>query len=120
MTRVESWLTVIALLVILGLLGSIERADASVASVFDARAEHQLGCWPWYGSALPAGALVVAHKSLPCGTKVRVCYRARCVIARVRDRGPYIAGRTWDLDRLVQQRLRMPFGVYPVRAAVIR
>jgi rare lipoprotein A (peptidoglycan hydrolase) len=40
----------------------------------------------------------VANKRLPCGTHVtfwRAGYRVRAVVD---DRGPYIAGRTWDLD----------------------
>lgn len=38
----------------------------------------------------------VAHKTLPCGTKIRMC-AARCATAIVADRGPYIAGREYDL-----------------------
>lgn len=51
-----------------------------------------LGCggtlWPWTRG--------VAHKTLDCGTRVRVCAR-RCRTARVIDRGPYVAGREFDL-----------------------
>ncbi len=39
----------------------------------------------------------VAHKKLPCGTKVTFAYEGRWVRAKVIDRGPYIAGRKWDL-----------------------
>lgn len=113
-------MTVLGLLVVLGLCGSVERADArvawqqGVASVFDARAEPALGCWPWKPRYLPRGALVVAHKSLPCGSRVRFCYRGRCVTAVVRDRGPYVAGREWDLDVAVMRALHFPFGVLGV------
>ena len=42
----------------------------------------------------------VAHKSLPFGTIVRLCNKENglCVNAPVTDRGPYIAGRTFDLS----------------------
>jgi len=40
----------------------------------------------------------VAHKSLPCGTLVQFRHNGRVVTAPVIDRGPYIAGRTWDLS----------------------
>lgn len=40
----------------------------------------------------------VAHRSLPCGTLVAFSYGGRTVIAPVIDRGPYVAGRTWDLS----------------------
>jgi len=40
-----------------------------------------------------------AHKTLPCGTKVRLCTRpTKCLVVTVMDRGPYIAGRDWDLS----------------------
>jgi rare lipoprotein A (peptidoglycan hydrolase) len=40
----------------------------------------------------------VAHRTLPCGTLVAFTYRGRTVIAPVIDRGPYVAGRVWDLS----------------------
>jgi rare lipoprotein A len=42
--------------------------------------------------------LTAAHKTLPFGTRLRVCYR-RCAIVRVNDRGPYIHGREVDLSK---------------------
>ena len=38
-----------------------------------------------------------AHKTLPFGTKLRVCYQ-RCVDLRINDRGPYIGARELDLS----------------------
>ena len=49
------------------------------------------------GQKLRKGTLGVAHKKLPCGTKVTFAYEGRWVRAKVIDRGPYIAGRKWDL-----------------------
>lgn len=48
---------------------------------------------------------LVAHKSLPFGTKLRLTYRGRSVIVPVQDRGPYIAGRTLDLSEAVARAL---------------
>jgi rare lipoprotein A len=41
----------------------------------------------------------VAHRSLPCGTKVTFKNpdNGRIVTAPVVDRGPYVSGRQWDL-----------------------
>ena len=39
-----------------------------------------------------------ASKTLPFGTKLRVCYRG-CVDVRINDRGPYIGARELDLSR---------------------
>jgi hypothetical protein len=39
----------------------------------------------------------VAHRTLPCGTKVTFKYNGVIVVARVIDRGPYVAGRIFDM-----------------------
>jgi rare lipoprotein A len=41
----------------------------------------------------------VANLSLPCGTKVTFMNGGRTVTAVVDDRGPYVAGREWDLNQ---------------------
>jgi rare lipoprotein A len=41
----------------------------------------------------------VAHKSLPCGTKVTFHYGGHTVTAVVDDRGPFVGGREWDLNQ---------------------
>ena len=41
--------------------------------------------------------LTAAHKTLPFGTKLRVCYDG-CVDVRINDRGPYIGARELDLS----------------------
>ena len=38
-----------------------------------------------------------AHKTLPFGTELRVCYDG-CVDVRINDRGPYIGSRELDLS----------------------
>ena len=63
-----------------------------------------LGC----GGTLNAGTVGVAHKSLPCGTKVTFRYGNRSVAARVVDRGPYVGGREWDLTAALKQKLGFP------------
>ena len=42
--------------------------------------------------------LTAAHKTLPFGTRLNVCYK-RCAVVRVNDRGPYIHGRNLDLSK---------------------
>ncbi|TME11615.1 MAG: hypothetical protein E6I65_05985 [Chloroflexi bacterium] len=39
----------------------------------------------------------VAHRTLPCGTKVTFRYNGRTVTTMVIDRGPYVKGRIWDM-----------------------
>ena len=43
-------------------------------------------------------ALTAAHKTLPFGTRLRVCYK-QCTTVRINDRGPYIGARELDLSR---------------------
>ena len=41
----------------------------------------------------------VAHRTLPCGTKVTFRYNGVTVTTRVIDRGPYVSGRIWDMTK---------------------
>jgi rare lipoprotein A len=41
--------------------------------------------------------LTAAHKDLPFGTQLRICYQG-CVDVRINDRGPYIGARELDLS----------------------
>jgi hypothetical protein len=41
----------------------------------------------------------VANLSLPCGARVSFSSGGRTVQAVVDDRGPYVGGRTWDLNQ---------------------
>jgi rare lipoprotein A len=57
------------------------------------------------GGRLTPGTLGVAHKTLPCGAKLTLRHRGRSVAVRVIDRGPYVAGREFDLTERTAQRL---------------
>jgi hypothetical protein len=72
--------------------------------------ENRLPCWPWLkANGLPIQFLPdtwgVAHKSLPCGTMVTLTHGSRTVTVPVVDRGPYIAGREFDLSPRVKAEL---------------
>lgn len=112
----RSLLIVVAFVLLCGVVGGVERAGAkpvrwsvSVASVYDSS--------PPTASTRHA-VFMVAHKGLRFGTRVRFCYR-RCVTAVVLDRGPYVAGREWDLNFAVMRAIRAPYGVFPVRWRVV-
>ena len=60
-----------------------------------------LGC----GGRLSPGTIGVAHKSLPCGTRLTLRKGSRIVRARVIDRGPYVGAREFDLTQATKQRL---------------
>jgi rare lipoprotein A len=60
------------------------------------------------GQTLTSGMLGVAHKSMPCGTRLRLRYGGRTVRVRVIDRGPYSGSREFDLTQATKERLRFP------------
>jgi rare lipoprotein A len=60
-----------------------------------------LACGGW----LTSSTLGVASKTLPCGTRVTLRYRGRTVRVPVIDRGPYVAGREFDLTEATKRAL---------------
>ena len=50
------------------------------------------------GTRFNSNASTAAHKSLPFGTKLSVCYRT-CEVVTITDRGPFIHGRDLDLSQ---------------------
>jgi rare lipoprotein A (peptidoglycan hydrolase) len=83
--------------------------QVSVASVFT---DYGLGlaC----GGVLGRNQLGVAHKTAPCGTLITFTYGGRSVTVPVIDRGPYVAGREWDLTGATAAALRFP-GLGPIQ-----
>ena len=83
----------------------------------------------WYGSGFygrhtadgttyNATIILVANKTLPFGTKVAISYGGRTVIAPVKDRGPYVAGRDFDLSAGLAKALGFS-GVQTIRWAIV-
>jgi rare lipoprotein A len=68
---------------------------AETASVYGAGDGH-CGTPTASGEKVDCGALTAAHRSLPFGTKVKVCHKG-CVVVRINDRGPFVRGRDIDL-----------------------
>lgn len=71
------------------------------------------------GGKLTPTSMVVAHRTLPFGTKVEIEYKGRRVIAVVRDRGPYVRGRTFDLGPGTAKALGFS-GVGSIRWRIVR
>lgn len=57
------------------------------------------------GGSLTSATMGVANKTLPCGTLVTLRYGGRSVRVPVVDRGPYVAGREFDLTQATKQAL---------------
>ena len=58
-----------------------------------------------YGSVQSGYRL--ANLYLACGTLVKICHYG-CVIAQVADRGPYVYGRTFDLNANLKYAIGCP------------
>ncbi|MEA2214643.1 MAG: rare lipoprotein, partial [Solirubrobacteraceae bacterium] len=88
--------------------------QVSVASVFT---DYGLGlaC----GGVLGRNQLGVAHKTAPCGTLITFVYGGRALTVPVIDRGPYIAGREWDLTGATAAALGFP-GLGRIKWALAR
>ncbi len=50
------------------------------------------------GKPFDPAAMTVAHKTLPFGTRVQFQLGPRSIVATVTDRGPFVAGREFDLS----------------------
>lgn len=92
------------------MLKSIASAVAIAAfSIISSPAQagsNMLASWygPYFHGRLTANGerydmhgLTAAHKHLPFGTRLEVCYQG-CVTVRINDRGPYIGSRELDLS----------------------
>ena len=62
---------------------------------------NRTGC----GGRLGPASLGVAHKSLPCGTRVTFRHGGRSVRVPVIDRGPYVGAREYDLTAAAARRI---------------
>lgn len=78
----------------------------------------------FYGRRTASGAVYtqtmmnVAHKSLPFGTRIEFEFNGRRCIAVVNDRGPFVAGRTFDLGAGTAKALGFG-GVHMVRYRIL-
>jgi rare lipoprotein A (peptidoglycan hydrolase) len=57
------------------------------------------------GHKLKKDTLGVAHKHLPCGTKVTFFAHGNWLRTKVIDRGPYVKHRKWDLTQAAAEQL---------------
>ena len=85
----------------------------------------------WYGPGLYGNPLAcggklhrsttgVAHRTLPCGTKVLFRSGGKSVKTKVIDRGPFVSGITWDLTEATAEKLGWKNHGSKIRAAVPR
>ena len=99
-----------------GTASSAGTTDARAASAVERVTVYRQVTSTWYGPGfygnrtacgqrLTTTTLGVAHRTLPCGTKVALRANGRSIVVPVIDRGPYADGVTYDLTRETADRL---------------
>jgi rare lipoprotein A len=105
-------------------------AIAILLTTLPAAAESGMGSWygPGYyghrtacGQILNASSMWAAHKTLPCGTSIRVTnlQTGKTIVVRVEDRGPYVQGWIVDLTSPAAQAIGMRSTI-PVTVEVLQ
>jgi rare lipoprotein A len=92
------------------------RAESGTASVYDY--SQTVAC----GGRYDRNALTAAHRTLPCGSKVRVTSKrnGKSVVVTINDRGPFARGRIIDLSLAAAGAISMPWGLMPVTIEVMQ
>ena len=87
-------------LVLLLALSTAVHAETGIASHYSSKDRDQNGSKTACGPRLRDSGLTMAHRRLPCGTRVRVTNHrnGRTVLVTVTDRGPFVRGRVADLS----------------------
>jgi rare lipoprotein A len=90
MLRIILWIAA----TITALLGPTKGEDG-IASHYGRSSGSRVAC----GGSLNEQALTAAHKTLPCGSRVKVTNQSngRSVVVIITDRGPFVRGRVIDL-----------------------
>ena len=108
-------------------IGSSGVVDSTTRKALKKSMNKQVASWygpGFYGNETACGEVLtketvgVAHRSLPCGTKVTFFAHGNWATAQVIDRGPYVKGRTWDLTGALAQQLGV-LATERVRAAAV-
>ena len=89
-----AWIIIRVAALITTLMSSAS-AEEGLASRYGRESGSQVAC----GGSLNENALTAAHRSLPCGSRVRVTNRrtGKSVVVTINDRGPFVRGQTLDL-----------------------
>lgn len=81
---------------IYGAMAAASVARAEVASIYGGR-DGLCGHRTASGERFNCSAMTAAHRTLPFGTRIRVCHSG-CVTVQINDRGPWVRGRHLDLS----------------------
>jgi rare lipoprotein A len=83
----------------------LNAAHAEIASVYGG-AGGLCGSRTANGEHVNCSAMTAAHRTLPFGTRIKVCHDG-CVVVRINDRGPFVAGRHIDLTPAAARAIKL-------------
>jgi peptidoglycan lytic transglycosylase len=88
------WFVLYIASIITAFIGA-SNAEEGIASHYDKSSGSRVAC----GGALNEAGMTAAHRTLPCGTKVRVTNKknGNSVTVTINDRGPFVNGRVIDV-----------------------
>ena len=93
-----------------------ERAECDEFAAFDWARQRATWYGPGFfgnqtacGKTLARRTTGVAHRTLPCGSKVVIAYEGRYVRTKVIDRGPFANGAKWDLTQATARALEFEY-----------
>lgn len=105
MRAFKIWLVLMGWVLLLVLIGTVAgHSETMVASFYGAESGKRTAS----GARFNPNGLTAAHRTLPFGTRLRVCRGERCVSVRVNDRGPFIKGRQLDLAEGAAREIGLP------------
>jgi rare lipoprotein A len=87
------YLTILLLLAVSSCSSQPAFAEPMVASFYGSESGSRTAS----GAPFRPNGMTAAHRTLPFGTRLRVCY-VGCVDVVINDRGPFIRGRSLDLS----------------------
>jgi rare lipoprotein A len=96
---------VVRIAAVITVLVSSAKAEEGIASEYGRNSGTVVAC----GGTLNESALTAAHRSLPCGSRVRVTNKntGKSVVVTINDRGPFMRGRVIDLTPAAARNLGM-------------
>lgn len=94
----------------------VSAGQSGIASVYNY--SQAVACGGRYNS----NAMTAAHRSLPCGSRVKVTNKrnGKSVVVTINDRGPFVRGRIIDLSAAAAQAIGMSWGLVQVTVHAVR
>ena len=128
--RIAFWAVALS---VVAMIAGVASADAGSGGASYQAAEFedapmQLATWygpGFYGEKTACGQTLtrrtvgVAHRRLPCGTRVAFLYKGEYLETEVIDRGPYGTRARWDLTQAAAERLGLE-ATDEVRVALVK